>query len=126
MKSQDCGGVMKKIVFMTTAILLFFFVCSISNTSAADYLPDQIRATIQSQASERYPKNEVLQQRLISLQTQAYFRVQEYQNELIAGQDMKVIKGQAARKFPNNFVSQLTLIDTLSKKVLAKKEKNIK
>ena len=114
---------MKKTIFMTTAVLLFLFVSIVSNTNAEEYLPDQIRLIIQSQAKERYPNNEVLQQRLISLQTKAYFKVQEYQNELITDQDMKVVKGQAARKFPNNFVSQLTLIDDLSKKILAKKEK---
>ncbi len=123
MKSNDCGGVMKKTVFMTTAVLLFLFVSIVSNTNAEEYLPDQIRLVVQSQAKERYPENEVLQQRLISLQTKAYFKVQEYQNELITDQDMKVIKGQAVRKFPGNYVSQLTLIDDLSKKNLAKKEK---
>jgi hypothetical protein len=114
---------MKKTIFMTTAVLLFLFVSIVSNTNAEEYLPDQIRSIIQSQAKERYPNNEVLQQRLISLQTKAYFKVQEYQNELITDQEMKVIKGQAARKFPGNYVSQLTLIDDLSKKNLAKKEK---
>ncbi len=114
---------MKKTVFMTTAVLLFLLVGIVSNSNAEEYLPDQIRSIIQSQAKERYPENEVLQQRLISLQTQAYFRVQEYRKELITDQEMKVIKGQAARKFPNNYISQLTHIDTLSKKILAKKEK---
>lgn len=123
MKSQDCGGVMKKTLLMTMTVSLFLLVSAVSGTSAADYLPDQIRSIVQSQAKERYPENEVLQQRLISLQTQAYFRVQEYQNESITDQEMKVIKGQAARKFPNNYISQLTHIDTLSKKILAKKEK---
>lgn len=123
MKSNDCGGVMKKTVLMTTAVFLFLIVSIVSNTNAEEYLPDQIRSIIQSQAKERYPANEVLQQRLISLQTKAYFKVQEYQNELITDQDMKVIKGQAARKFPGNYVSQLTLIDNHSKKILAKKEK---
>jgi hypothetical protein len=114
---------MKKTVLMIMTVFLFLSVCAVSNTNAADYLPDQIRKVIQSQAKERYPNNEVLQQRLISLQTKAYFKVQEYQNELITDQDMKVIKGQAARKFPGNYVSQLTLIDNHSKKIIAKKEK---
>jgi len=114
---------MKKPVFMTMAVLLLLFVSIVSNTEAEEYLPDQIRSIIQSQAKERYPENEVLQQRLISLQTKAYFKVQEYQDELITDQEMNVIKGQAARKFPGNYVSQLTLIDDLSKKILVKKEK---
>jgi len=114
---------MKKTVLMTTAVLLFLLVSIVSNTNAEEYLPDQIRSIIQSQAKERYPENEVLQQRLISLQTKAYFKVQEYQNELITDQEMNVIKGRSARKFPNNFVSQLTYIDEQSKKILSKKEK---
>ena len=113
---------MQKTVFMINALLLFFLAVSFSNAEAADYLPDQIRSKIHSQSKERYPANEVLQQRMIALQTKAYFKVQEYQNELITEQEMKVIKGQAARKFPDNYVGQLTFIDKQSKKFLAEKE----
>ncbi|RJP77904.1 MAG: hypothetical protein C4522_14525 [Desulfobacteraceae bacterium] len=116
---------MQKTVFSITMLLLFSLVVSFSSADAADYLPDQVRSKIQSQAKERYPGNEVLQQRLISLQTKAYFKVQEYRNELITDQEMNVIKGQAARKFPDNFVSQLTFIDKQSKKFPADKVDNI-
>jgi hypothetical protein len=116
---------MQKTIFWITTLLLFSLVVSFSSADAADYLPDQIRSKMLSQAKERHPNNEVLQQRMISLQTKAYFKVQEYRNELITDQDMKVIKGQAARKFPDNFVSQLTFIDKQSKKYLADKGNDI-
>ena len=93
----------------------------LSGSIAAEYLPDQIKNKIQKQAEERYPDNEVLQQRLISLQTKAYFKVQEYRNDIITEQEMNVIKGQATRKFPDNYVSQLTFIDKQANKMLSQK-----
>ena len=112
---------MKKIVCMTISLVIFSLVCSFSNASA-EYLPDKIQNIITRHASDRYPNNEVLQQRWISLQTKAYFKIQGYQNEMITDQEMKVIKGQATRKFPDSFVHQLTFIDKQSKKFLAKEE----
>ena len=115
------GGDMKKTGMVVLVTMLCSFFLCLSGSIAAEYLPDQIKNRIQKQAEERYPDNEVLQQRLISLQTKAYFKVQEYQNDMITEQEMNVIKGQAIRKFPENYVSQLTFIDKQAKKMLSQK-----
>lgn len=114
---------MKKTVYMIITVILFSFVLFFSNASA-EYLSDKISSSIKTQASERYPNNEILQQRYTTLQTKAYFMIKDYKRNTITDQDMKVIKGQATRKFPNNYVSQLTFIDRLSKKFLAKDERS--
>ena len=75
------------------------------------YLPDTISKKIRYQASERYPHNEVLQQRMISLQRKAYFKVKEFSSDLIADQEMNIIKGNAARQYPYNYVGQLRFMD---------------
>lgn len=112
---------MKKTGSALLSLMFFLLFLFLSGSIAAEYLPDQIKNKIHKQAAERYPENEVLQQRLISLQTKAYFKVQDYQNDKITEQEMNVIKGQATRKFPDNYVSQLTFIDKQARDVLSRK-----
>lgn len=113
---------MKKTVSALLLSMFCFLFLFLSGSIAAEYLPDHIKNKIQKQAEERYPDNEVLQQRLISLQTKAYFKVQEYQDSMITEQEMNIIKGQATRKFPDNYVSQLTFIDKQSQKMLSRRQ----
>ena len=119
----------KQLSYMVSVIIIIsIFLCI--PAADAQYVPDDISNKIRHQASEKYPNNEVLQQRDISLQTKAYFQVQEFSSDLIADQEMNIIKGNATRQYPYNYVGQLRFMDQQLQKykeeAKAKKEKEEK
>jgi hypothetical protein len=100
----------KQLSYVVSVIIIISTFLCISEADA-QYVPDNISNKIRHQASEKYPNNEVLQQRDISLQTKAYFKVQEFSSDLIADQEMNIIKGSAARQYPYNYLGQLRFMD---------------
>jgi len=119
----------KQLSYMVSVIIIISIFLCISEADA-QYVPDNILKKIRYQASEKYPNNEVLQQRDISLQTKSYFKVKEFSSDLIADQEMNIIKGNAARQHPYNYVGQLRFMDKQLQKykeeAKAKKEKEEK
>ncbi len=115
----------KQLSYLLSAfIILSFFLC-ISEADAL-YVPDHVAKKISYQAAEKYPGNAALQKNMISLQTKAYFKVKEFKSDLIADQKMNIIKGNAARQYPYNYVGQLRFMDQqlqkYEKKAKLKKE----
>ncbi|MBW1897854.1 MAG: hypothetical protein JRI61_02200 [Deltaproteobacteria bacterium] len=119
----------KQLPYMLSIIFIISIFLCVSEADA-QYVPDNISKKIHHQASEKYPNNAVLQQRDIALQTKSYFKVKEFSSDLIAGQEMNIIKGNAARQHPYNYVGQLRFMDQklqkYEKEAKAKKEKEDK
>jgi len=121
---------MKKLLPVVLSGIVIISIFLYNSEAGAQYVPDDIMKKIRYQASEKHPNNEVLQQREISLQTKAYFEVKDFSSELIADQEMNIIRGNAARLYPYNYVGQFRFLDQKRQKyeeeAKAKKEQEEK
>lgn len=112
----------------TLVVLTLIAISTYASTAMSEYvktgphyklptqkLPDDVYLKITTNAEKRYPGNDQLRQNTIDTQTRAYLKVIQYVNEEIPAQEMVMIKRNAAREFPDDFVRQLVNIDKRAK-----------
>jgi len=79
------------------------------------YIPERILVKIRAYAEKRYPDNGILQQNTIEMQKKAFLKIQEYTYDGVPSVELEMIKQNAARQNPNNFVRQLVTIEKQAK-----------
>jgi hypothetical protein len=73
-------------------------------------VPERVLAQIVKNAEKRYPDNGQLQQHTIETQQKSYFKVQGYKDSRLPAHELTMIKRNAVRATPHDYVRQLVTI----------------
>lgn len=112
------GSIWRRVVVMGIAVLFLGTVSAFAQyREDAEYykaptrkVPERVLAQIVKNAEKRYPDNGQLQQHTIETQQKSYFKVQGYQDSRLPTQELTMIKRNAARATPHDYVRQLVTI----------------